>query len=729
MSSIAKVEPLTTARALRGPFDYRIPSRMSGVEVGSVLVVPFGRRRILGLVVDLAGESQVPPERLVEPVATLEAGVPDELVELGLWIADAYCSTPARGLALVLPPGTGTSARAAAGASTRELLEASLTLAGREALQGHGSGGLGPRQHAALGRLARGPSTAAELEIPHGTLASLERRGLVRIGRRAVARRPAAVERGGGVTGGAVMTHRLTRAQEGALGAVLEPLAARRHAAFLLHGVTGSGKTEVYLRAVQAALEQGRTAIVMVPEIALTPQTARRFEERFGDRVAILHSKLGLGERYDEWQRLRSGAARICVGPRSAVFAPLEELGLVVLDEEHDSAYKQEGDPRYDAREVAERRARAAGAVLLAGTATPRPESWLRLPRLSLPERVDDAPLPPVELLDMRGLRHALHPDARRSLEEVRERQSKAIVLVARRGWSPFVDCRDCGRAWMCRSCDVSLTLHRDGDLQRLSCHHCGHAEPPPHACPDCGSTAVARHGVGTQRLEAELREALAPLPVFRLDADAGRRKGGIASVLQRFESAPAGILVGTQMVAQGHDFPDVELAVVQDADANLRFPDFRAEERTFSLVAQVAGRSGRGPAGGRVLVQTLCPSAPSLRHAAAHDAPAFLSEEVGRRRALRYPPFSTLIRLVASAPGQAAADAAAELLGRRLASGLDVLGPAPLFRVKDLCRSTLVVKAAEREPAVAAVGEAVRSAARERSLRGVKLAVDVDPQ
>jgi primosomal protein N' (replication factor Y) len=281
----------------------------------------------------------------------------------------------------------------------------------------------------------------------------------------------------------------------------------------------------------------------------------------------------------------------------------------------------------------------------------------------------------------------------------------------------------------MCPSCDVSLTLHRDGDDQRLACHHCGHTERAPHACPDCGSTAVARHGVGTQRLEAELREALAPLPVFRLDADAGRRKGGIASVLQRFESAPAGILVGTQMVAQGHDFPDVELALVQDADANLRFPDFRAEERTFSLVAQLAGRSGRGPAGGRVMVQTLWPAAASLRHAAAHDAAAFLPEEIERRRALRYPPFSTLIRVVASASDQASADNALDLVRRGLGGGLDVLGPAPLFRVKDLCRATLMVKSVEREPAVATVGDAVQAVAARRALRGVKLAVDVDPQ
>jgi primosomal protein N' (replication factor Y) len=728
VSAIAKVEPLTTARALRGPFDYRIPSRMRDVRVGSVLVVPFGHRRILGLVVDLAGESTVPDERLVEPLEALESGIPDELVDLGLWIADAYCSTPARGLALVLPPGTGTSPRAAPGAATRELQEARITLAGREALKGHGGRGLGPRQHAALGVLAWGPATAAELELPHATLASLERRGLVQIGRRTVTRRPAAVERGKGVRP-AECAHRLTAAQESALRTVLEPLRARRHERFLLHGVTGSGKTEVYLRAAQAALDQGRSAIVMVPEIALTPQTARRFEERFGDRVAILHSKLGLGERYDEWQRLRSGAARICVGPRSAVFAPVADLGLVVVDEEHDSAYKQESDPRYDAREVAERRAQTAGAVLLCGTATPRPESWVRMPHLSLPDRVDDVPLPPVELLDMRGLRHALHPDARRALEEVRERGRKAIVLVARRGWSPFVDCRDCGRAWMCGRCDVSLTLHRAREHQRLVCHHCGHTEAAPHACPDCGSTAVARHGVGTQRLEAELREALAPLPVFRLDADAGRRKGGIASVLQSFAAAPAGVLVGTQMVAQGHDFPDVELAVVQDADANLRFPDFRAEERTFSLVAQLAGRSGRGPGGGQVLVQTLCPAAASLQHAAVHDAPGFLAAEVERRRVLRYPPFSTLIRVVASAPEQQAADRAAALLGQRIGGPFDVLGPAPLFRVKDLCRATLVVKASERDTAVASVGAAVRAVAGERALRGVKLAVDVDPQ
>src|SRR3989454_2283217 len=405
--AIAKVEPLTTARALRGPFDYRIPRGMDGVRVGSVLVVPFGRRRIHGLVVDLVPTSDLPPERLVEPLECLEAGVPVELVRLGLWIAESYCSTPARGLALVLPPGTGT-AGTAAGGRARELLAAELTQDGRRALRPEGAR-LGPRQHSALRALADGPLLVAELtarsQIGHSALKSLSTRGLVRTSARAVGRRPAAVERGRGAATARVEAPQLTEPQRNALAAVVAPLRERNHERLLLHGVTGSGKTEVYLEAARAALEGGRSAIVLVPEIALTPQTVRRFEERFGDRVAVLHSKLGRGERYDEWQRLRAGEAHICVGPRSAVFAPLRDLGLVVVDEEHDPAYKQESDPRYDARRVAARRAEEAGAVLLCGSATPRPESWLEMRRLELPDRIAGRPLPPVELLDMRELR------------------------------------------------------------------------------------------------------------------------------------------------------------------------------------------------------------------------------------------------------------------------------------------------------------------------------------
>jgi primosomal protein N' (replication factor Y) len=731
--AIAKVEPLTTARALRGPFDYRIPRAMSGIEVGSVLLVPFGRRRVPGLVVDVVPSSDLPPERLVEPLECLEQGVPAELVELGLWVAERYCSTPARGLALVLPPGTGT-AGTAAGGRTRELLAAELTNEGRRALR-PGGPRLGPRQHAALEALADGPLLVADLSartrIGHTALKALATKGLVTIATRSVARRPDAIARGARADAlpGAPLT--LSEGQRRALDAIEPALRARRHERVLLHGVTGSGKTEVYLRAAALALSEGRSAIVLVPEIALTPQTMRRFEQRFGDLVAVLHSKLGTGERYDEWQRLRRGDARVCVGPRSAVFAPLRDVGLIVVDEEHDPAYKQESDPRYDARRVAERRAETSGAVLVCGSATPRPESWLAMGRISLPERVGAGPgLPPVELLDMRGLRHALHPDARTALEEVKAAGGKAIVLVGRRGWAAFCVCRSCGHAWICPRCDVTLTLHRAAGSEGLVCHHCGHREQVPLKCADCRSTTIARHGTGTQRVEAELSAALAPSPVFRLDADAGRRKHGIAGVLDAFASARSGVLVGTQMVAQGHDFPEVELAVVQDADAALRFPDFRAEERTFSLVSQLAGRSGRGPRGGRVLVQTLVPEARSLCHAAAHDAEAFLAEETARRRALRYPPFSRLVRIVTAAIDEGAAQRAAIQIRAALeGGGHELLGPAPLFRLKDRHRAVLLLKAAHEEVDEGAIGDAVQAAATDRDLRGVSFAVDVDPQ
>ena len=474
----------------------------------------------------------------------------------------------------------------------------------------------------------------------HARVRSLERRGLVARERQVQHRRPAHVAVGAREVG----ERTLTADQRAAVAAIEAAPAGGR---LLLHGVTGSGKTEVYLQAVAATLARGQGAIVLVPEIALTPQTVGRFERRFGDGVAVLHSQLGQGERHDEWQRLRRGEARICVGPRSAVFAPIDDLGLIVVDEEHDASYKQEGDPRYDARAVAERRARACGAVLVAGSATPRPETVHAYERLALPERVDGVALPPVEILDMRGLEGPLHPATRQALAETRRDGGKAIVLLNRRGWSNFLTCRGCGRVWECPQCDVALVLHRaDG---ALACHHCGHREDVPERCEACGSTAVARHGAGTERLEHELAAALGDrgFPVFRLDSDIAAHKGRLAERLAAFEAAPAGVLVGTQMVAKGHDFPDVTLGVVLDADATLRFPDFRAEERTFALVAQLAGRAGRGARGGRVLVQTLAPDAEAIGFAARHDADGFLAAELGRREALRYPPFAHLVRVV----------------------------------------------------------------------------------
>jgi primosomal protein N' (replication factor Y) (superfamily II helicase) len=727
---IAKVEPLTTARALRGPYDYRLPPEMAPVEVGTVLLVPFGHRRVLGVVVELASSSALPPERLAEPIEALEAGTPPDLVRLGLRVAREYCSTPARGLDLVLPPGTG-SARG----QTRPRFElvAEATAEGAKALAGDAR--LGARQRTALAELVAegGELGSAELDargLARDALRRLERRGLVRLRDREVARRPRTPR-----VGALAAEVTLDDAQRAAVDRIVSGLDGAG-GELLLHGVTGSGKTEVYLAAAREALERGRAALVLVPEIGLTPQTASRFAGRLGDRVAVMHSGLSEGERRDEWERLRRGEARVCVGPRSAAFAPLDGLGLVVIDEEHDASYKQEGDPRYDAREVARWRAADAGAILCLGSATPRPESWYALERLELPERADGRSLPGVEVLDMRGDARGrtsgpLHAHTRTALAALADRGAKAIVLLNRRGFAPHLDCRSCGRAWGCPECDVSLVLHRRAG--RLRCHHCGHEEEIPQACPDCGSVTLARHGAGTERLEDALAELVAPAPVFRLDSDSAARAGGHLEVLERFQAASSGVLVGTQMVAKGHDFHDVVLSVVVDADATLRFPDFRAEERTFALVSQLAGRSGRGEGGGTVVVQTLAPEAEAIRHAAAHDAPGFLAGELERRRALRYPPFSHLVRIEVSCAEAGRAGGAIERVAERLSAtapaGAEVLGPAPRFRLRGRHRRQLLVKAPERAPAVDAVREAVEGAAAARELRGVALSVDVDPQ
>jgi primosomal protein N' (replication factor Y) len=349
---------------------------------------------------------------------------------------------------------------------------------------------------------------------------------------------------------------------------------------------------------------------------------------------------------------------------------------------------------------------------------------------LRLPERVDGRPLPPVEVLDMRGRHHPLHPQTRMALADVRAHGRKAIVLLNRRGWSNFLSCRACGRVWMCPECDVSLVLHMADGV--IACHHCGHREAVPGRCRSCGSAALARHGAGTERLEHELRAALGDdrFPIFRLDADIVAAKDRAATTLERFERADAGMLIGTQMVAKGHDFPDVTLGVVLDADRTLRFPDFRAEERTFALVTQLAGRAGRGDREGRVLVQTIAPSARAITHAASHDADAFLAEELARRRALCYPPFGSLIRIVCGAASAADAHAtAADLRDAIAPAGATVLGPAPLFKLRGKARSQLVIKAGERDAAIRAAGRAVDRISRAARRRGVSISVDVDPQ
>jgi primosomal protein N' (replication factor Y) (superfamily II helicase) len=515
----------------------------------------------------------------------------------------------------------------------------------------------------------------------------------------------------------------LTEPQQQAVARIIEALDAGG-AHLLLAGPTGSGKTEVYLQACAATLERGRGAIVLVPEIALTPQTLGRFQARFGDRIAVLHSGLTEAERRDERERIVSGEASVVVGARSAVFAPVPRLGLICIDEEHDSSYKQESDPRYDARTVAAKRAALEGAVAVYGSATPRPESWERLERLELGPRLG-APMPSVKIVDLR--REAGYPLSAPLLAElgrIAEHGGKAILLLNRRGLVPAIHCRACGVSRRCELCDVSLTLHKD---QLLHCHHCGYSEAVPEACPSCGSSELARIGAGTQRLEAELEKRVPELMRIRLDADTAAKPGALREALDRFVASDRVVLVGTQMVAKGHHFPGVSLAAVVDADTGLALPDFRADERTFQLVTQLAGRSGRD-APGKVIVQTFQPDATPLRYAARHDVAGFLTEELARRRELGYPPFRHLISIVASGSD---ADGPSRLLRELNAelTGADLLGPAPLLRLRGRHRAQLVAKTDQPRALASRAGQLLVAAAPAMRRAGVTAVVDVDPQ
>ncbi len=639
MTRYASVYPLVTARALAREFTYEVSDE---VGPGAVVEVRFGNAKRRGVVtaVDVTpphGIETSAVERVVEEL-------PRPLVELALWIAEYYGSTPGRAFALVAP-----------------------------------------------------------------------------VQRRARGTRPQPAERDG--LPGEAEPAQLSASQRGALERIVGALDVGASANFLLYGATGSGKTEVYLQACAAALERGLGAIVLVPEIALTPQTVGRFRARFDERIAILHSSLTEAERRDERARIASGDAPIVVGARSAVFAPVPRLGVICVDEEHDASYKQESDPRYDARTVAAKRAALENAVAIFGSATPRPESWGKLERLDLGGRLS-GPLPPVRVVDLR--REAGYPLSAPLLAElgaIEEHGGKAILLLNRRGVAPALHCRACGVTLRCVNCDVALVLHGDGLLR---CHHCGHTEPKPETCPACSSTELARLGAGTQKLERELEAKLPELERIRLDADAVEKPGALASALKRFAAADRVVLIGTQMVAKGHHFSGVALAAVVDADTGLGMPDFRAEERTFQLLTQLAGRSGRD-APGRVLVQTFQPDSRAIEFAVRHDVSRFLDSELERRRALGYPPFSHLVRIVVAGPEPDAPLQALHELKEGLAG--ELLGPAPLLRLRGRYRAQLVAKTEQPRRLAAQASRLLSAGAPAMRRAGLTAVVDVDPQ
>ncbi|MGN6379818.1 MAG: replication restart helicase PriA [Gaiellales bacterium] len=523
---------------------------------------------------------------------------------------------------------------------------------------------------------------------------------------------------------------KLTPEQDAAVSACLEVLDAGGGGEVLLHGVTGSGKTEVYLRVIERALAVGRGAIVLVPEIALTPQTAGRFQARFGPTVAVLHSGLTPARRGDEHRRVAAGEARVVVGARSAVFAAVPGLGVIVIDEEHDASYKHEADPRYDARRVAAKRARLEGAVAVFGSATPRPESWYGIRRrMTLPARVSGA-LPAVEVIDLR--RDGSYPFSRPllgALAGIEDGGGRAIVLQNLRGAAAALHCRSCARAWRCPRCDVALSVHG----RSLRCHHCGHAEPVPRACPTCGSVDLTLIGAGTAGAEAELRRRFPGIEVIRLDADVAAAPGEPEATLERFREAARAVLVGTQLVAKGHDVPGVSLAAVLEADVGLAAADFRAEERTFALLTQLAGRPGRpGDPRGRVLVQAWNPDLRPIALAARHAVEEFLEGELERRRELGYPPFRRLVRLLVSAPSAPGASEAAAVLAGAAAPalrGAELLGPAPLHRLRDRGRAHLLLKTSDARRAATVFRGLLRDLAPDLRRADAAAVVDVDPQ
>jgi len=534
----------------------------------------------------------------------------------------------------------------------------------------------------------------------------------------------------------------LTAAQRAAVAALGE-LAPGGVA--LLFGVTGSGKTLVYLEHVRAVVASGRGAIVLVPEIALTPQTVARLRGVFHDDVAVLHSGLSDGERYDAWRSLREGRRRVAIGARSAVFAPIPRLGAIVLDEEHDPSYKQGEAPRYQTREVALRRAALSGATVILGSATPSLESWAAAQSgayrlIELPERVGSRPLPPVQVVDLRAAprvaesravpwSEALDTAVRGALE----RGEQAMVLLNRRGFSRFVQCPSCGRFWECPNCSITLTYHRSPGA--LRCHHCGHRERPPQTCPDCGAEVQVYHGVGTQQVEEFLAGRFPAARVARMDLDSTGERWAHHRILERVEAGTVDVLVGTQMIAKGLDFPRVTVVGVVDADVALSLPDFRAAERTFDLLTQVAGRAGRGPLGGRVIVQTRAPSHHAIVHAAAHDVRGFMAAELKERRDPPYPPHLRLANVVVSGKDEQAVARGAErvadwlraLLAARPEVHATVIGPAPcpIERVRDRWRWHSLLKAAADGDLTRLAGYLV---ARAPVPGGVRLLVDRDP-
>jgi primosomal protein N' (replication factor Y) (superfamily II helicase) len=729
-------------RPLDTVFTYRIPPRLQGrLQPGQRVRVPLGRgnQEEVAYCVRVEARAQVEPGRIKDVLDVLDDPplIDAAMLELTHWLAQYYACSWGQALDAVVPAGVKKQAGTRVGTFLTvpdEVRDALATLK------------LTPKQSDALSILCRSevPLTVADLcrlaRCASGPIKVLRQRGLVHTVRRRLPTGPV----GSGPEEPEAEPARprlvLTAEQAAVLDQLQPALEADAFSSFLLHGVTGSGKTEIYLCAIEQVVARGREAIVLVPEISLTPQTIRRFRRRFPS-VAVLHSHLSDAERHRHWRAIASGEVQVVVGARSAVFAPTRKLGLIVVDEEHEGTFKQETTPRYHARDVAVKRAQLEKVPVLLGSATPALETWHnaelgRYQRLTLPRRVADRSMPEVTLIDLRTEKPdpgrpliALSVPLQRAMAEALESGGQIMLLLNRRGFHTFILCPKCGHVLKCAACDVALTYHKSH--HHLLCHMCDAESTPPAACPVCRTPQLHYGGIGTERLEREVKAAFPGFVVRRMDSDTMRTPGSHEQVLTAFRSGAVHILLGTQMIAKGLDFPEVTLVGVVSADTALHLPDFRAAERTFQLVAQVAGRTGRGSRPGRVLVQTYCPENPAIVHAAHHDYLGFAAAELPERRQRGYPPYSRLVRLVARGTVETAVRAFMDEVARALAAAspptIRQLGPAPapISKIRNQFRYHLQLRAPTPRPLQALMQTVLPRLA---PPSGVELAVDVDP-
>lgn len=721
-------------------FHYVIPEELQGkIALGHRVMVPFGHRpRVEGYVIGFAAESEHKQLKAVHALLDEQPLLTPAQIQVARWMRDQYLCPLVQALQCFLPPGARMRGSRVARKITRLALRLSDPAEARSVL-----GELrkrAPKQAAVVEHLlgTGEVATLSELQKETGagstSLRALVEKGIAVETRVELRRAPLAA------ASSTRALHTLNAAQKEAMDAIVKALDRGEAQRFLLQGVTGSGKTEVYLQAMARVVEKGKGAILLVPEIALTPQTIEYFHSYFGDQVAVMHSRLSLGERYDEWRRIYQGDVSIVIGARSAVFAPVRNLAMIILDEEHETSYKQEESPRYHAREVAWARAQCEGAVLLLGSATPAIEVRAAAEAgeyalLHLPYRVHARPLPRVEIVDMRqellaGNRSIFSHTLAEKLEGALVRGEQSLLFMNRRGLASFVLCRECGFVPRCDSCEVSLTLHMPATLR---CHYCDFSRELPAGCPQCGSPYLRPFGGGTQRIEEEVRKAFPTARPIRMDVDTTARKGAHARIIDAFSRGEYNVLIGTQMVAKGLHFPGVTLVGVVSADVGLNLPDFRAAERTFQILSQVSGRAGRGGRAGEVVIQTYAADHYAVQAAAAHDYQGFYEAELTYRHRAGYPPFTTLARCLWSGEDEerviGEAQRAALLLAEGLTGGnVEVIGPspAPISRLKGRFRWHLVLKG-ERDPLLD-TARRLKEHHEERGSGDVRLAVDIDP-